>query len=348
MKDEKIIEPGQRWEIDLFRPEDAEGVKELFLLVYGEGHPIKTYLEPELLIEENASGRIISSVARTPKEEIVGHCALFRSAPYDRIYESGAGAVHPNYRGGKGIFTGLAGHLQDVAAKAFGVEGIYGEAVCNHLFSQKMVAGLGWITQGVEVDLMPAEAYDREKSAAGRVTCLFDFRTLNPRAHTVYLPATYEEGLRFIYDGFDDERQFLLSAEGNFPCDSSTEIKTQVFDFAKVARLAVHEAGTDFESAFDAQENTLREKGMLVIQVWLKLSWPWIDRVVTLLRERGYFVGGILPRWFDVDGLLMQKTFGQPNWDGIQLYLERAKKILGLVRADWERGAKRSREEIWL
>jgi len=34
--------------------------------------------------------------------------------------------------------------------------------------------------------------------------------------------------------------------------------------------------------------------------------------------------------------MLMQKILGQPNWEGIQLYSERAKKILELVKADWQ------------
>ena len=68
-----VIEPGQSYIFDLFRPEDAEGVVHLFKTVYGEEYPIKTFIDPKLLIEENAAGRTISSVARTPKGEIVGH-----------------------------------------------------------------------------------------------------------------------------------------------------------------------------------------------------------------------------------------------------------------------------------
>jgi hypothetical protein len=104
-----------------------------------------------------------------------------------------------------------------------------------------------------------------------------------------------------------------------------------------VARLAVYAAGADFESTFDEQEKTICEKGAMVIQTWLKLGCPWINRVVDILRERGYFLGGILPRWFDVDGMLMQKIIGQPNWEGIQLYTERAKKILEIIKKDCER-----------
>ena len=334
-EDEFPIEPGQTFEIDLFRPEDAEGVSRLFRTVYGDGYPVQKFIQPALLIEENAAGRTISSVARTPKGDIVGHAALFHSAPYERIYESGAGLVHPAYSGGKGIFTRLGVHGHEVAAKKFDIELVYGEPVCNHPFAQKATASVGWITQAIEVDLMPASAYVKERSASGRVATLLDFKTLRPRPHTVYLPAIYEETMRFLYSGLDDERAFAGTEEA--APEGVTEINTQVFDFAKVARLAVHRAGADFERGFDEEERKALGGGAIVLQVWLKLSWPWIGRVIALLRERGYFLGGLLPRWFDADGMLMQKVFGRPNWEGILLYSDRAKKIHKLVREDWQR-----------
>jgi len=329
------IEPGQTYEFDLFRPEDAEGVARLFRTVYGDGYPIKTFIEPKLLIEENAAGRTISSVARTPKGDIVGHGALFRSAPYERVYESGAGLVHPSYRGGKGIYTTLGMRVVEEAAKKYEIEQVFGEPVCNHIFAQKGTAKAGWITQAIEVDLMPAEAYDKEKSASGRVAALLDFKTLRPKPHTVYLPAAYKAAMQFLYGGLDDKRDFQ-SASKDIPLHSDTDIRVQVFDFAKVARLAIHEAGPDFEDVLEKEERSASEKGVMVLQAWLKLSWPWIDRAVDVLRRRGYFLGGILPRWFDVDGMLMQKVIGKPNWAGIQLFFDRAKKILELVKRDWQ------------
>jgi hypothetical protein len=337
------IEPGQSIEIDLFRPEDALGVTKLFRTVYGEGYPIQKFIKPELLIEENASGRTISSVARTPKGDIVGHNAIFQSAPYERIYESGAGLVHPDYRGGRGIFTNLITHGIEVGRNKFGIEAVFGEAVCNHLFSQKVTHNIGASTQALEVDLMPASAYDKEKSAAGRVASLLDFKTLKPRPHKVWLPAAYEENLRFIYSGLDDTRRCAV-ADKPPPPDAVTDIKAQVFDFANVARLSVNEAGADFEESLGAHEKAVREKGIIVIQVWVKLSCRWINWVAEALNERGYFFGGILPRWFDEDGMLMQKIIGEPNWNGIQLYADRAKKITDMVKADWQRICERSKE----
>jgi hypothetical protein len=328
------IEPGQTWEVDLFQPEDAEGVARLFLSVYGEGYPIRTYIDPELLKKENKAGRTISSVARTPKGDIVGHNALFNSAPYERIYESGAGLVHAKYRGGKGVFTQMNTHGIEIAAKTFGVEAVYGESVCNHLFSQKMTHGLGCITFAVEVDLMPASAYSKEKSAPGRVASLLDFKTIKARPHKVYLPHVYEEPLRFIYKALENQRDLCGSGE-SFPMGSRTHTNTQYFDFAQVARITIWNTGKDFASVLGENEAQVLSQGAKVIQVWLKLSEPWVEKATEILREKGYFLGGILPRWFDSDGMLMQKIIGKPHWDDIKILTDRARRIVAIARNDW-------------
>jgi len=329
------IAGGQEWTVDLFRPEDAEGVALLFLAVYGEGYPIRTYVDPQLLARENAAGRVISSVARTPKGNIVGHNALFHSAPYERIRESGAGLVHAAYRGGQGIFTAMVEHGGKAGAERFGIEGVYGESVCNHVFSQRMCRSLGWRSQAVEVDLMPAAAYTAEGSAPGRVSSLLDFKTLVTKEHTVYLPAVYRRALDVIYAGLDDARRAEPS-NGSPPSGSQTELRPRVFDFARVARVAVECAGSDFGDAVASEEGRLVEKGVAVIQMWLRLDCPWVGWTADRLRARGYFLGGLLPRWFDADGLLMQKIMARPGWEDMKIAFDRGREIVRLAREDWE------------
>lgn len=334
MSDEPI-EPGQTWEVDLFRPEDAEGVARLFLQIYGKGYPIKTFVEPVLLIEENQARRTISIVARTPRGDIVGHNAIFNSAPFPGLYESGAGVVHPEYRGGAGIFAQMNAHGLELGKNRFKIAGLFGESVCNHVFSQRMCAGLGAVNMAVEMDLMPAAAYAQEGSARGRVSALLDYIHIQSKPQKVFIPQVYGEALNFIYGGLTDGRTKRPS-EAPIPADGITELETQVFDFAQVARLAVREAGRDFEQILADLERDLEARGVVVIQIWLNLAWPWVGAVVDCLRRRGYFLGGLLPRWFDSDGLLMQKTTACPGWEDMQIYFERAQKIAALARADWE------------
>jgi hypothetical protein len=183
---------------------------------------------------------------------------------------------------------------------------------------------------------MPAAAYAKEKSATGRVAALGFFRCYKPRPHRIHIPAPYEQELRWIYSRLDDSRDIVLS-EGPAPAGLVSRISMEVFDFAQVARLAVHEIGEDFSDAYSNVEKQAVAGKAVVLQAWLNLASPHVGSAVHTLRERGYFFGGALPRWFDSDGFLMQRLLCPPDFDGIVLESTDAKQLLEIIKRDWER-----------
>ncbi|ACL01884.1 conserved hypothetical protein [Desulfatibacillum aliphaticivorans] len=322
--------------VGLFQPEDAPGVGDLFRAVYGEGYPVKLYYNPNELREAFKKKEVLPFVAKDQDGALIGVTAIYRSSPFERLYESGSGIVLPQYRGA-GIASRLQGMLADrKLLKELQIEGLWGEAVANHVFMQKISVHMGFCEAGLEVDLMPAEAYDREKSAAGRVGAVIGFKTVKPRPHTVYLPGCYEEELRFLYEDMDDARP-LEKAHAGVPADGTTSVDPTIYDFAQVARFAIHSVGPDFSEEFQKKEKEIREANKIqVCQAWVKLSHPWCAAAVEALKGQGYFLGGLLPRWFDDDGLLMQKILHTPNWEGVKLYSDRAKRIMDMAYKDWE------------
>ncbi|MCX8110883.1 MAG: GNAT family N-acetyltransferase [Syntrophorhabdaceae bacterium] len=339
MKGEKNRMNSSDYTIDLFRPEDGEGVAELFREVYGEEYPVKIVYNPEQLSIGVERGDYVPFVARTKGNRIVGFSSLYHSAPYKGIYEVGLSLVAPDYRNTP-IFGLLSRQIIKVAPTTPGLEVLFLEAVCNHTITQKAGIMFKLIDTTIEIDLMPAEAYENEQSASGRVSTLNMFRTFVHKPHIVYVPEVYRECIRYIYDGFDDSRTILPSTEP-LPADGLTKMSTEIFDFAQLARVAIHEVGANFEAAFDKEEKHINDRHCQVIQVWLNLSWPWVGEIISILRARGFFLGGILPSWFGEDGLLMQKVLSKPNWEGINLYTDRAKHILSFIRDEWEENAKR-------
>ncbi len=330
------IAPGQQIEIDLFRPEDAEGVAALFHAVYGEQYPHRVYYDPRALRAENAAGRIISSVARTAGGDVVGHSALFQTAPFPSLYESGAGLVLPSYRHTSGILTRLLAHGFEVAPRRFGVEAIFGDAVLNHPFTQKAALNQGAMFTGLQVDLMPAAPYAKEGSSSGRVSSLVTINLCKPRPQRVHLPAPYQDVLGGIYRELADQRDLVVSDQP-VPPGSPSRVETRFFGFAQVARMQATEIGEDFAERFALAEKTATDQGALVLQAWLDLSIPWLGWAVDCLRARRYFLGGVVPRWFDHDALFVQKILHRPHWEGIVMELTRGQELLDLVREDWER-----------
>ncbi|MBI5521553.1 MAG: hypothetical protein HY910_02905 [Desulfarculus sp.] len=327
------IEPGQEVEIGLFCPEDAPGVAALFQAVYGQGYPVKVYYHPQELAAAVARGEIIQVVARTPRGQVVGVENMFNSAPFKGVYEMGAGLVLASFRN-RGLSRAMNQYLVDEVIPQKGVPMTFGEPVCNHVFQQKAREGMGYVNTALEVDLMPAAAYSREQSASGRVAALMSFKGYQDHEHAVHLPVRYAAALLEIYAGSGQGRA-ILEADSGAALRGTTEFKVELFDFAQAARVAVHETGADLEERLDALLADLRGQGMLVVQAWLKLASPPVAAAAEVFRARGFFLGGVLPRWFDEDGLLLQKVHGRPNWEEIQVHSPRSRRILELVRQDW-------------
>lgn len=324
----------QEIEIDFFRIEDAPGITRLFRQVYGEGYPIRTYYDLDRLIEENASGRLISCVARTSTGEVVGHNALVLLDPETHLYENAAGAVLSTFRG-QAIFPRLFEHTIVHTSKRFAVEGIIGEPVTNHTHLQKMCLQLNFKESGLEVDLMPAAAYGVGGGEFRRVSVLLGYFIHKPKPQIVFLPPVYQDELDYLYAGLDLDRTFA-PPEKILPLVGDSQGSMILFEMAQVARIRMASIGFDFDPFIGRLEHEAREKGVVILQIWLPLTSPFAAAATNILREQGYFLGGVLPCFATGDGLLMQKVSREPDWRAIQLFTERAKKIGEMVRRDWQ------------
>lgn len=334
--DKPMLQEQEPFTVGSFRPEDADGIVRLFRAVYGEGYPIRLFYDPAAVTAANREGQYYSIVARTASGEVIGVTHLYLSAPCKSMYEWGVGLVRKECRNW-GINNRLAGFLcNEFVAGTPHIETLFGEAVCNHPHMQKAVARYNFVEMAIEVALMPAEAYSQEKSAAGRVATLNGFRCYKPKPHRILLPPSYEQELRGIYARLDDARDLVVS-EGDIPGARPTRADLTVFDFARVARIAVPEIGGDFPNRLSVLESEALAKDSVVFQVWLNLTEPWVGAAVDILRDRGYFFGGPLPRWFDGDGLLMQKLLCPPDFEGIVLVSDFSKQLLEFIKQDWRR-----------
>ncbi len=324
--------------VDAFRPEDAAGIVSLFRAVYGEGYPIRIFYDAEAIIAANRDGSYLSIVVRDPSGKVVGVNHLVRTAPYAGVYEHAAGLTLKEYRGGGAMNRSQAYLYNEYTPGRPHIEELFGEPVCNHVTLQKAVERYGFIETGMEIALMPAEAYTTEKSAAGRVATLDVFRCYIPRPHRIFIPPVYETWLKKIYARLDDRREMAL-ADGVLPGDLPTQAQMTIFDFARVARIAVSAAGGNLAACIAGLEDEARSKNVRVFQVWLNATEPEIGQAAEILRGRGYFFGGAFPRWFDGDGLMLQKLECPPDFDNIVLWSDFAGELLEFIRKDREQVA---------
>jgi len=330
------------FDIGDFRMEDAAGIVDLFRSVYGEHYPIRLFYDPAAITTANREGTYYSICARTPGGKLVGVGHLHLSAPCKSLYEAGAALVRHEYRN-----SGINKQMLDFTIHEFiprhpHIETVFGEAVCNHPYMQKSLLASDFVETAIEVALMPAEAYTQEKSATGRVATLNMSRCFGQKQHRIFLPSVYEEELRKIYKRIDDSREIMLSSGKTTP-GTVTLADLTIFDFARVARISVTHIGEEFHNRLSVLEVEALANDTVVFQVWLNMADPSIGAAVEMLRDQGYFFGGPMPRWFDGDGLLMQKLLCSPEFEGIVLFSDVAKELLAFIKQDWQRATRRDR-----
>jgi len=329
------VAPDQSFVVDAFRRDDAPGIANLFLTVYGPDYPVDAYYYPEKLIHEVEAGNLHPVVCRTETGDIIACGAIYRSAPPNRnLFEFGQYMVLREYRTTTAAFR-MTKYIANTVIPSAGIEGIFGEAVTNHTASQKIQMILNSKDSGIELLLMPASLYLKEQSARGRVSCVMGFRIYRDRPQAVYLPEPYAETLRPFIAQLGLSRT-ILPDNAHPQLSAASMFDITLIDHAGIARIHASAIGEDFAERFAAIEADADRKAMIVRQWFLNLSDSGVGYAVSVLRRSGYFLGGYLPQWFGTDGLLMQKVTEEPDFDALQIYSDEAIALLGIIRADRE------------
>lgn len=339
------VAPGQKFSVRRFEPGDAWGVARLFLEIYGEDYPIADAYIPERIIANHAEDRQRTVVAVAQDGAIIGQASFYRSSPPNPgMYEYGQMLLLRDYRNGMAAarmhqFAGAEMACRD------GMEAMFGEAVCNHLVTQKMSRSWRTMVCALELGLMPAEAYAHE-GAVGRVSCLLMARVDVDRPQKRYLPGHWAGLLAVALKDFPQLEREEAPAPEELPAESAGPSRLEVrhFGFAGVTRVNAFSAGADFPARMEEITSQAAARGDALVQVWLGLDTPGCGGAATALRQAGYFCGGAMPCWFAPnqggDALLAQRFLKPAELAVIRLFSEDAEALCALVRADMERAAR--------
>jgi hypothetical protein len=320
------VAPGQKFEVDDFHPEDGLGVALLYYAIYGEGFAIDSVYDPEELCRRAAGPDLYMVVGRTETGDIVGLYCLFRNPPGKRIMEAGGWAVLPSYRNTT-LAMGLAQRIHSQPPSRLGLDVIFGQSVCDHLITQRMGDRFKSVSCALEIEAMPPRP---EKNGGGsRISLLDGFIIFKDSPHGIYLPEFYAPLLRNFYAERGLERD--LYPDGEPQATSRCSMKR--IEAASLVTMNVEIPGCDFPVVLARAEQ--ENKDCHVRQLIVHLQRPGVSLVVREARKARYFLGGILPLWADYDVLLMQNISASPDFSGILVYTEEAKRLKDLIMVDW-------------
>ena len=328
--------PDQECLVRVMAEEDAVEVSKCVYKAYGYTYGLEHVYYPERLVELNKSGRIISAVAVTPDNLIIGHCALSLRGEGARIAEMGQAVVKPEFRG-LGCFSKLSRLLMDIA-KSRDLMGIYGQAVSNHTYSQHVGHSLGMRDCGIILGYLPQSVTFKgiTEHLSTRVSVIIHFRYLDkPVDVEVYAPLHHEEVIAKTYDHLGIS-PVVKKPSGLNPARLAGDpvVKTGFMRAFNSAVIDVERYGKDVVKLVKAQLKELRLKKIEIINLRLNLCDPFTAILSQEFEAMGFFYSSVLPGAMPEGDALILQYLNNVSIDYSQIMTESpfAEELLAYVK----------------
>lgn len=325
-------------------PGEEADLSRLFFKVYRYRYINDYVYYPDKIAEMIRDGRLISIVAEMPDGSLAGHVGLVRWNREPAVYEAALGVVDPTYKN-NGLFGRIFHRAQEIKNSLPCQYCIY-DFVTNHPFTQKHVSRYGYhdlaLCLGNQVSETQARLSDlgigMDPKDMDRYSLLVAIApgVEKPFGSEVCLPVPIGEATEFLLRPLNlrwvpAPRFHSLAREGDFTLALQPEQRAAYFDFFQPGLSAVHRIIN--------QVQALLRDGYQYAGVDVPLEAPGLGQLYDILASHGFFMSGFIPYRYSAR-LAFRFQFLAPtkvSFDNIKLYSEGGRKLLELVRTDYER-----------
>jgi len=291
--------------IRLMKPDEALEVARLVYGGYGYSYVRPDLYFPDRIKNLNASGKMISAVAVTPEGRIAGHMALSREENGSLLGEIGYAVVDLTFRK-QGIAEELTNFLIQESSK-WDLTAIYGDAVTNHPYSQKISERFGFSASGILFGILSSTVSFKSitQKLPQRESIVLVFRYLKkPPRRKIYPPPHHTEMIAKLYRSIGGNPE-VSTVEG-IPLKEESSIKLKMIPDFKISELVVDQYGKDFIPQLKAKMKESALRNIKFTKLILNLQDPATALMTGELEKLGFFLGGILPGDHFQEALILQ------------------------------------------
>lgn len=312
---------------------NAALVGDVFRTAYGDSFPVGYVYQPDELLQEIAEGRLRAALAIDGENRAAGYVSMFRNAPNPNLWEAGNLVVVPDYRQTDVSSLLYAAYFNGTLYVSETSDGLWGEAVCCHYFTQVNNIKSGAVDVAVELDQLDGPSFIGNRTGSARVSCVLGISESNAPQSPIYIPEIYAPILEKLL--LPLHPRVRLRATDPLPAAGLTRYEERYYKPVDTCKIFVHSIGADWSDVAAGILAEARLRGVISLQFFLNMDCPHLDAAVQVLKFLGFFFGGLAPRWFGSDGLLMQQVLGQETeYEHIKLYSATAKEILAWIQAE--------------
>jgi hypothetical protein len=331
----------QEYVIRRFQPADAAGVARAFYLTYGYAYDLAAVYVPARLIELNANGTYVSTVAVTAGNDVVGHYALSREA--DEPIADGCGAlVLPAHRG-RNLLNRLRDRVEEEAI-ALGLAAYYSEPVTDHPRTQHASESFGAKACGITLAEAPRNFIARhmELSATSqRQSCMLYMKPLRAREpRAIYAPPHHRTIIEKVYEQLGLP---IVISDGS-PPNAAGRFHQGVSRTDGTGAIVVETVGSQTAQLVRQAVSDLRASRRLgAIYASLPLEAPGTPALCEAMESDGFFFSGVGP-WMlgGSDALRLQMLLTPIDLSELVVVGAFGKVLLDYIAAERNRAAARA------
>jgi serine/threonine-protein kinase RsbW len=284
-------------EIRLTRLSETVEVSRLFYRSYGYSYVHDSIYYPDRFAQLIEEGEIISAVAVTGEDQIIGHGGLAMEEGHRRVAEAGMAATKPLMRGIGGM-TKIVQFLIEYA-KNQGMEGLFARAVADHPFSQKTGFKCGFRDCGILLGIgLPDTDY---KNIVGlvtqRVSLVCSFLPLVEVSRCILYPPEHHRSIvEEIYDNLVIDATFVASDVNDLrKTEERTLLKSRVIPSDSRAEIVLTGYGKDTAAELAHVLKDLLHRKVEEISLYLDLQDPMTASLCREFEALGFFFSGVMP-----------------------------------------------------
>ena len=285
---------------------DMTGISRLFYKSYGYSYVNDVVYYPERLEKAIQSKQLISSVAISDKEKVIGHVALMQPYEGSKITEWGMAISDPLFRG-EGIMSQL---IQIVMSDADASEymGIFAHSVTNHAFTQKICAAHNFSDVALLVGYAGSDLSFKNihNKLAQRESTIISFKTLKPFTNKeLFLPPKHAQMIQKLYKGIGvDIHQ--KSSTSQLQKSTQTQLRDTIISSVNIAEIILEKVGDDSVEVLKFTTKKICIAKVDVLYLFIDLEDSQAVELVEEFEQIGYIFGGIFPYYHHEHTLVLQ------------------------------------------
>jgi serine/threonine-protein kinase RsbW len=264
---------------------------------------------PEKIRALNEQDLMISAVAVTTGNEIMGHAALILEEPGARAGMLDFLFVDPRFRGQNRVGSRIT-EFNIKSAREKNLAGVYAYAVTVHPISQKVGSKAGLQTSALLLATSPMTW--EFKSIAGhldqRISVVLMYRYVQvPQPRTIYPPERHEEMVRTLYGSLGANHRFgrAETLPPEHP-QGTSGLHVEIAEVENNGEIWITRPGSDLAAALRSELRRLCVRGIAEIALFVSLEDGTAARHLELFESMGFFFSGVFPETKIGDVLVLQ------------------------------------------